>query len=116
MREPTDDEWKAAVCSALVTVMSEISEEQWAAEWMPETAFRCWEMFLYVNAKPACEPYEFQWGMGSVNRKHMELLWVFGAQLEGWAIPTAEGHVEYVPMEKWTAMYDEWKASLRRNA
>lgn len=88
-RKRLSDELRAMAMEELPRLMSDISEDHWAAGWMSDTEHRLWKAI-------ADEHDDGQWGMGTITEEQKARLARLSEIVGGWF--DIDG---FVPMAEW---------------
>lgn len=85
--------------SELARIMSDISEEHWAAGWLISNEFALWRMVSQPRARR-------DYGMGKVTKPEIRTMKALSDAIGGWV--TGDG---FVPMAEWLEMFRVYEAS-----
>lgn len=88
--------WKQ---KALYRLMSEISEDHWAAGWMSDNEFMLWEMMTDSEASR-------EYGMYSVAESRLDELREISSELTGWIV--FDHDPKFIPLSEWLPRFDAW--------
>ncbi|PZA08460.1 RNA-guided endonuclease IscB [Meiothermus sp. Pnk-1] len=91
---------REAAMDYLFELMSEASEDHWAAGWMSGTEVALWKAIQQY-------PQPLQWGMGPIALDTVRKLRDLALAVEGWWEWTDDGQ-RFVPLDEWERMYAQY--------
>jgi hypothetical protein len=107
----TDNETRnAADWEELGQLMSDISEEAFCARWMDQLEYDLWEAINGGRRK-----YGLKYGQITLSDEQITRLRELSSRLGGWVWFNDDLGSEFIEIERWRVMYEQWLEQRRRD-